>query len=52
MNNVLVHTGPGGSSVQLMELDTPACCEYPKQWTYSDGSPVDPPQVAANCVFQ
>jgi hypothetical protein len=40
-----------GGGVITMKLDEPACCEYPKTWTYSDGSAVSPPQVAANCVF-
>jgi hypothetical protein len=44
-------TGSGGG-VATMELGKPTCCAYPKVWTYSDGSAVYPPLVAANCVFQ
>ena len=39
------NTESGGSVVSLMELDKPACCAYPKKWTYSDGSAVAPPQA-------
>ena len=48
------YTSQGGGGVSRMILNDPngpCCCEYPKVWTYSDGSAVSPPQVAAQCVF-
>lgn len=46
------YSSESGGGVAIMELGKPTCCAYPKVWTYPDGSAVDPPQVAANCVFE
>ena len=47
------YSDQGGGGVYVMQLGgEPACCDYPKKWTYSDGSAVAPPQVGAMCVFE